>query len=37
MNISGLESFDNVYISESVKIPFSAYGLENIYLINCNC
>ena len=36
-NISGLESFDNVYISESVKIPFSAHGLENIYLINCNC
>ena len=33
MNISVLESSDNVYISDSVKIPFSAHGLEKIYLI----
>ena len=30
MNTSVLEYFDNVYIFDSVKIPFSTHGLGNI-------
>ena len=30
MNISVLEYFDNVYISDSIKTALSTHGLENI-------
>ena len=33
MNTSVIECFDNVYISDSVKIALSAHGLGNILLI----